>query len=153
MWLDRYGLICLKLPNAALFVLRPILPSRKMHFSKASKVSSILISMSAALPVNTRIGTAQGSPITYLETADLRLCTHGDHLKSFKLPEDKCFFYSSLSCKNACAEKDLSSWFIISISDSFSLPGKSREHEQPLGFAWSFKISYGLDGLVKKLLS
>lgn len=103
------GLICLKLSNAVFFILRLILRSKENahknnkkknknpRFSKDSNVYSILISVSTVLPVYTGMCTAPGSFITFLETADVWLCSPGDHLKSFKLPEDRCFFYSPLS--------------------------------------------------------
>lgn len=108
VWLDLYGLICLKLSNAVFFILRLILRSKENthknnkknknpRFSKDSNFYSILISVSTVLPVYTGMCTAPGSFITFLETADVWLCSPGDHLKSFKLPEDRCFFYSPLS--------------------------------------------------------
>lgn len=71
--------------------------NKNPRFSKDSNFYSILISVSTVLPVYTGMCTAPGSFITFLETADVWLCSPGDHLKSFKLPEDRCFFYSPLS--------------------------------------------------------
>lgn len=128
--------------------------NKNPHFSKDSNFYSILISVSTVLPVYTGMCTAPGSFITFLETADVWLCSPGDHLKSFKLPEDRCFFYSPLSRKSASTVKDLS-WFITSIPNTFNasvIQVSWGSTNRVWVFDWSFYLTYGLDGLAKLLL-
>lgn len=159
----------LKAFNAVFFILRLILRSKenththknnnnkktRTHVSQRTNFYSILISVSTVLPVYTGMCTAPGSFITFLETADVWLCSPGDHLKSFKLPEDRCFFYSPLSRKSASTVKDLSSWFITSIPNTFNasvIQVSWGSTNRVWVFDWSFYLTYGLDGLAKKLL-
>lgn len=102
MGLDLYTLICLKLPNAAFFVLSLIPPSIKAHFSKACwcfLYSCINKYTPAFVPWNAFSSGIIHHP-SGKHAAELRQCIPAAHLRSSEPPVDKCFLYSPLSCIN-----------------------------------------------------